>query len=138
MFKNMDLQLANSRLQARVQELEQQLGEVTLKLADSRIHLNRAHSKIAELQEVKRAKEVVQDNSKRVVVVTSNKANPNKALPTKQKIKSRQKVIYGILKNPSRYNLTSVEKNFLVSIENIKTLSQKQYDWLNSIKGRVK
>ena len=132
----MNLELANKRLQLRILELEQSLVATKGRLSESQIQLSRAHSKIAELQEMKRAKEVKPDTSKKIVVLSHS--NPNKALPTKTKIKSRQKVIYGILKNPTRYNLSEVEKNFLVSIENIKTLSQKQYDWLDSIKKRLK
>lgn len=132
----MNLELANKRLQVRILELEEALIATKGRLSESQIQLSRAHSKIAELQEIKRAKEVRPDTSKKIVLLSHS--NPNKALPTKTKIKSRQKVIYGILKNPTRYNLSEVEKSFLVSIENIKTLSQKQYDWLDSIKKRLK
>lgn len=132
----MNLELANKRLQLRILELEQALIDTKGRLSESQIQLSRVHSKIAEMQEVRRAKEVRPDTSKKIVVISHS--SPNKVLPTKTKIKSRQKAIYGILKNPTRYNLSEVEKNFLVSIENIKTLSQKQYDWLDSIKKRLK
>jgi len=132
----MDLELANKRLQLRIKELEQELITIKEKLSNSQIQLNRAHSKIAEIREIKAAKEVKKDTSKKIVVISHG--SPNKGLMTdKQKIKKRQKTIYGILKNPIKYNLSEVEKNFLVSIENIKTLSQKQYDWLESIKKRL-
>ena len=132
----MNLELANKRLQLRILELEQALIKTKGRLSESQIQLSRAHSKIAEIQEVRRAKEVRPDTSKKIVVIS--RSNPNKVIPAKTKIKSRQKVIYGILKNPTRYSLSEVEKNFLVSIENIKTLSQKQFDWLDSIKKRLK
>jgi hypothetical protein len=132
----MDLELANKRLQSRIKELEQQLIIVKDRLSESQLQLSRAHIKIAEMKEVKRAKEVKVDTSKKVVIVT--KSSPNKALSNKQKIKSRQKVIYGILKNSKKYNLSEIEKNFLISIESTVTLSQKQYDWLEGIKKRVK
>lgn len=132
----MELELANKRLQLRIKELEQEIVNLKGRLSESQIQLNRAHSKIAEIKEAKVAKEVKKDTSSKIVVIS--KSNPNKKLPTKTKIASRQKVIYGILKNPTRYNLSEVEKAFLVSIENIKTLSQKQFDWLDDIKKRVK
>ena len=132
----MELELANKRLQLRIKELEQEIINLKGRLSESQIQLNRAHSKIAEIKEAKVAKEVKKDTSSKIVVISNS--NPNKKLPTKTKIASRQKVIYGILKNPTRYNLSEVEKAFLVSIENIKTLSQKQFDWLDAIKKRVK
>jgi hypothetical protein len=131
----MNLELANKRLQLRIVELEQDIINLKERLSESQIHLNRAHTKIAEMKEVKRAKVVKEDTTKKIIIVT--KGSPNKALSNKQKIKSRKKAIYGILKNPKKYNLSEVEKSFLVSIENIVVLSQKQYDWLESIKKRL-
>lgn len=130
----MELELANKRLQLRIQQLQQEIATLKGRLSDSQVQLNRAHSKIAEMNEVKVAKQVRKDTSNKIVVLSHN--NPNKPLDPKQKLKRRQKAIYGILKNPIKYNLSDIEKNFLVSIENIKTLSQKQFDWLESIRKR--
>jgi septal ring factor EnvC (AmiA/AmiB activator) len=132
----MELELANKRLQLRIKELEQEVITLKGRLSDSQIQLNRAHSKIAEIKEVKVAKQVKKDLSNKIVVISHS--NPNKPLTLKQKLKKRQKTIYGILKNPTKYNLSDIEKSFLVSIENTNTLSQKQYDWLESIKKRLK
>ena len=132
----MELELANKRLQLRIQELEQEVITLKGRISDSQIQLNRAHSKIAEIQEAKVAKQVKKDLSNKIIVISHS--NPNKPLTLKQKLKKRQKTIYGILKNPTKYNLSDIEKSFLVSIENTNTLSQKQYDWLESIKKRLK
>ena len=132
----MELELANKRLQLRIKELEQEIINLKGRLSESQIQLNRAHSKIAEVQEAKVARVVKKDLSSKIVVISHS--NPNKPLTLKQKLKKRQKAIYGILKNPTKYNLSDTEKNFLLSIENINTLSQKQYDWLESIKKRLK
>lgn len=135
----MDLELANKRLQARILELESEIVKLKDRLSESQLHLSRAHAKVAEMKEVKRAKEVKQDTSAKITVVHNRHANPNNNIESKaSKYIKRQKMIYGILKNPIKYNLSEIEKSFLLSIEKTPTLTQKQFDWYTSIKKRVK
>ena len=132
----MDLELANSRLQIRIKELEEQVIQLKERLSDSQLHLGRAHQKLAELSKVKSVKEVKPDTSNKVVYIKNG--TPNKKFNNKSKIKSRQKVIYGILKNPKGYGLDQYEKDFLVGILNREVLTQPQFNKLNIIKNRVK
>jgi hypothetical protein len=132
----MDLELANKRLQLRIKQLEEEVAQLKQRLSDSQMHLGRAHQRIAEVIKEIPVKKAKPDTSTKVVYVKNG--TPNKKFDDKTKIKSRQKVIYGILKNPKGYSLNEYEKNFLVGIQNVKVLSQPQFNKLNEIKNRGK
>lgn len=131
---------ANEELQRRIKDLEQQVTSLKRENGDLQTFHNKLFAEVVDLKSKIAYKEEVIRRYQLDGNITSTKDKPIKRVTkpsTKpQKVQSRKKAIYGILKNKTRYQLNDIEIKFLTDIQHNNTLSQKQFDWLESIKKR--
>lgn len=133
---------ANEELQRRIKDLQQQVVTLKRENGDLQTSHNRIFAEVLDLKSKITYKEEVIRRYQLDGNITSTKGKPikkaGKPSSKAQKVQSRKKVIYGILKNKTRYQLKDIEIKFLTDIQHNNNLSQKQYDWLESIKKRLK
>ena len=136
---------ANLELQSRIMNQNKIISELNNELSQLKISnkvltldnndlLEKIHYKeqiIIQYQNNKPIKERVNlDNNTGVLkkITRKNKNNYSK----------RKKMIHGILKNKSRYNVSQTEVKFLEGIKNKEAITPKQQTWYSTIVNRIK
>ena len=133
---------ANEELQRRIKDLREEVAILRRENGD----LQSSHTKLsAEVSDLKSKVSYKEEVIRRYQLdgnIVSTKAKPvrnvSKSTSKPQRVQSRKKSIYGILKNKTRYGLSDIEIKFLTDIKDCSNISQKQFDWLDSIKKRLK
>lgn len=140
-----ELMKANLELQSRIKdqnkiisELKDEVSELkilnnTLTLDKNQLlkKINYKEQILTQYQNKKPIKEKVNLYSNKKVLRKIDKKN-------KSDYSKRKKIIYGILKNKSRYNVSQTEVKFLESIRNKKDITPKQQTWYSTIVDRGK
>jgi hypothetical protein len=132
---------ANKELQERIAQLQKENLQLKKSHGDIVIQHNKLVAENISLLHKLSHKEKILKNYQILARIpsVSNSTVPIKPKSKKKdKVISREKMIYGILRNKSKYRLSDIEEQFLISIQKLKVISQKQFDWLDSIKKRVK
>ena len=133
-----EYKLANVELQKRIALLQKENLQLKKSQGDIIIQQNKlAAENISLLHKLAHKEKIIKNYQ--ILAKIPSVPNPTKPKSKKKdKVISREKMIYGILRNKSKYMLSNTEEQFLISIQKLKVISQKQFDWLDSIKKRLK
>jgi hypothetical protein len=125
---------ANEELRNRIEVLIEENMSLKKSEGELNIRLSEIQKELVKLAERLNHKETIIKNyqgSTKKITYKNNSSN-------KPKNSFRDKLVYGILQNKGKYKLSEKDIEFLNSLKNFKILSQKQNDWLEGIKKRVK
>ena len=129
---------ANRELQERIAQLQKENLQLKKLHGDILMHQKKLVAENLSLLQKLSHKEKILKNYQILAKIPSVPNSTKPKSTKKAKVVSREKLIYGILHNKTKYRLNNTEEQFLTSIQKLKVISQKQHDWLENIKKRVK